>query len=602
MSMNRSPIFRIALVLTVLAMPVAAFAADLVGTATGGGASLEWQLKVQGHDRIELSILAPDGTHYAKSFSAGKTPSVRLLDLGADLEDGQYNYELRSMPVISAGVKKQLAAARAANDEAAAKKIAKDAGLISYVQSGSFTVLNRMIVAPGAKEADANDGVVSNPRSISSDAVAKPRMNITTEDQVIPDDLIVQGSACVGLDCVNNENFGFDTIRLKENNLRIHFDDTSTSAGFPANDWRIVANGSNSGDGSFLAFEDSTAGRNVFVVEAGSPSNALYVDSTGNIGISQSAPSLDLHITTTDTPAMRYEQTNAGGFTAQTWDIGANEANFFVRDVTGGSRLSFRIRPGAPTSSIDISASGDVGIGTASPSEKLHISTGSSGEDANTFALIDNLSTTGTSAAAIFRAQANSAIVNFQAHSTARTIARFGQVLGGWNEILAVAGSGMAIGTNTAVPMILGTNGTNRIHITSGGDIGFNCNAPGSDFVIASGSGCANPSSSINAGGTQFVAASSRTFKENIQPVAVPNILDKISDVGVYNYDFINGPKDRMGLIAEDFHEVFGRGDEKYIDGNEVQMALWLAVKELAAENKELTSRLKELEGKVPQQ
>lgn len=27
-------------------------------------------------------------------------------------------------------------------------------------------------------------------------------------DQVIADDLIVQGSACVGLDCVNNESFG----------------------------------------------------------------------------------------------------------------------------------------------------------------------------------------------------------------------------------------------------------------------------------------------------------------------------------------------------------------------------------------------------------
>ena len=50
-----------------------------------------------------------------------------------------------------------------------------------------------------------------------------------------------------------------------------------------------------------------------------------------------------------------------------------NEANFFVRDVTSGSRLPFRIRPGAPTSSIDISPNGDVGIGTASPAKKLHI-------------------------------------------------------------------------------------------------------------------------------------------------------------------------------------------------------------------------------------
>ena len=38
-----------------------------------------------------------------------------------------------------------------------------------------------------------------------------------------------------------------------------------------------------------------------------------------------------------------------------------------MRDVTSGSSLPFRIRPGAPTSSLDISATGDVGIGTASP-------------------------------------------------------------------------------------------------------------------------------------------------------------------------------------------------------------------------------------------
>ena len=34
-------------------------------------------------------------------------------------------------------------------------------------------------------------------------------------DQVIPDDLIVQGSECVGFNCVNGEVFGFSTIILK---------------------------------------------------------------------------------------------------------------------------------------------------------------------------------------------------------------------------------------------------------------------------------------------------------------------------------------------------------------------------------------------------
>jgi hypothetical protein len=97
------------------------------------------------------------------------------------------------------------------------------------------------------------------------------------------------------------------------------------------------------------------------------------VDSGGRVGIRTATPVLDLHVNTSNTPAMRYEQNNSGGFTAQTWDVAGNEANFFVRDVTGGSRLPFRIRPGAPTSSIDISATGDVGIGTASPGAKLHI-------------------------------------------------------------------------------------------------------------------------------------------------------------------------------------------------------------------------------------
>jgi endosialidase-like protein len=75
---------------------------------------------------------------------------------------------------------------------------------------------------------------------------------------------------------------------------------------------------------------------------------------------------------TGDTPRLRFEQTG-GGFTAQTWDIGANESNFFVRDFTGGSLLPLRIRPGAPTSSIDIAAGGNVGLGTSSPSAPLQI-------------------------------------------------------------------------------------------------------------------------------------------------------------------------------------------------------------------------------------
>jgi hypothetical protein len=192
-------------------------------------------------------------------------------------------------------------------------------------------------------------------------------------DQVIPDDLIVQSSVCAGFDCVDGESFGTDVLKLKENNLRILFDDTSATAGFSANDWRLTANDQGSGGASYFSIDDVTGGTAPFKVMAGAPGNALFVGSNGKIGIRESNPLLDLHLTSTDTPAMRLEQSNGGGFTAQTWDVGGNETSFFVRDLTGGSRMPLRIRPGAPTSSIDVGADGDVGIGTNSPSQALHV-------------------------------------------------------------------------------------------------------------------------------------------------------------------------------------------------------------------------------------
>jgi hypothetical protein len=148
--------------------------------------------------------------------------------------------------------------------------------------------------------------------------------------------------------------------------------DTSVGT-FPSNDWQLVANDSASGGVNKFSIEDVTGARLPVTVEAGAAANSVYVDSTSRVGFRTSTPVLDLHVNTSNTPALRLEQNNSGGFTAQTWDVAGNEANFFVRDVTGGSRLSFRIRPGAPTSSLDISADGDVGIGTASPEAPLEV-------------------------------------------------------------------------------------------------------------------------------------------------------------------------------------------------------------------------------------
>ncbi|MGN6183179.1 MAG: hypothetical protein ACTHQM_05935, partial [Thermoanaerobaculia bacterium] len=440
-------------------MPFAAFAAN-VGKAYSSGNSIEWQLDIRGHSSVRVTIIAPDGTDYVTTVKNGLNPSFNLAKLGSDLQDGVYQYELVVEPNVPKDVQSKLKAARAAGDDAAAKKIMKAAGLEPISQSGAFTVRNGSIVDPNAQEADANDNAVAT-RNFGVTTNAVRPGNVQTDDQVIPDDLIVQGSACIGLDCVNNESFGFDTIRLKENNTRIKFDDTSTSAGFAASDWQLTANDSASGGANKFSIEDITSSKVPFTITGGATTNSIFVDSTGRVGFRTSTPVLDLHVATSNTPAIRLEQNNSGGFTAQTWDIGANEANFFVRDVTSGSRLPFRIRPGAPTSSIDISASGQVGIGTASPDEQLDVVLST---DANMGVEVGNVNT-GVSANAFFRTESDSASVSFQSHGSGRTISRFGKTLASWNEMLATTGNGLILGTLGANDLILGTNSAARLTI-----------------------------------------------------------------------------------------------------------------------------------------
>jgi hypothetical protein len=364
-----------------------------LATITANGLSVRWDV-AGSYSALTMTVSAPDGEVFSKEFQVGASPEFKLMDKkGEKLPDGQYTYELRLTPVFSPGVKEKLAAARAKGDDAEVVRELRKRGVLSaepLVQSGTFTILNGVVIVAGAVEEAAPRPTSKMtqqqlaPGVTTGDGVTKLRLHHlpllrAMPDQVIPDDLIVQGSECVGLDCVNGEVFGFDTIRMKENNTRLQFNDTSTAAGFPTNNWQIRANSSASGGGSFLAFVDqgasgtSETGTIVFEVDAGATANSLKVSSTGKVGLRTATPVLDVHMNTGDTPAIRLEQNSSGGFTAQTWDIAGNEANFFIRDVTGGSRLPLRIRPGAPTSSIDISAAGNVGIGTAAPGFHFHV-------------------------------------------------------------------------------------------------------------------------------------------------------------------------------------------------------------------------------------
>jgi hypothetical protein len=162
------------------------------------------------------------------------------------------------------------------------------------------------------------------------------------------------------------------TAKLKANNTRLKFEDTSTSVGFATTDWQLSANDTFSGGANKFFVEDLTAATVPLLIEGGTPNNALYIDSTGRIGLRTSTPAKDLTISVPIVPTIRMEQ-SASPF--QAWDIVANDANFLVRDVNHEGN-PFIIRTAAPNNSLVVDTTGRIGLGVAAPLFQIHHSSG----------------------------------------------------------------------------------------------------------------------------------------------------------------------------------------------------------------------------------
>ena len=378
-------------------------------------------------------------------------------------------------------------------------------------------------------------------------------------DQVILDDLIVDGSICTGMDCVNGESFGFDTIRLKENNLRIRFVDTSTTASFPSRDWQITANDSANGGLNKFSIEDIDAGSTPFTVEGSAPSHSLYVDDGGRIGVGTSTPVVQIHNKDGNTPTLRLEQDGSSGFTPQTWDVAGNEANFFIRDATNGSTLPFRIQPGAPSSALSIMSDRKVGIGTWSPSSALHVYR----NDGNARLTIEETSGSTSNRNLL-------TIVNNG--QTTLSIENTNAAVGQWR--LSAADDGSFFIQN---PDIGGT--TKEFEIKSNGDI----------YVAGA-----------------VVHSSDRNLKEGITGTDGVETLSKLVSLPIATWNYKSDPQaiTHMGPMAQDFHAAFGLGvDDKHIatlDFTGVAFSaiqgLYQVVQEKDAQINELNSRMQRLE------
>ena len=406
-------------------------------------------------------------------------------------------------------------------------------------------------------------------------------------DQFIQDDLIVKGSTCTGVDCSNGESFGFDTLRLKENNLRIKFQDTSSVGSFPGNDWQITINDTANGGANRFSIDDIDSARTPFTIEAGAPSHSLYVSEKGKIGVGTSTPQSEIHILDGDTPALRLEQDSRMGWSKQTWIISGNEANFFIRDVTSGSALPFRIRSGAPNNSLYIGGNGNIGLGTTSPSAKLEVVGDAVIRGTDSKVTITD-TTTGGAADVRTLLTLNSehgSNIKFESRNINNTE---------WK-----------IGTHSSDNSFM-ISRADTVDINADPHDNYNLLLNDNSFIvrkIESQELMRLTDTALTINGT-FVSASSRTIKDNIESVEPREILDMVSSLPIYKWNYINDEASvkHIGPIAEEFYELFRLGsDNKHIASLDTSGIALAAIQALSSELKIKSNQIESLEKKNKQ-
>jgi hypothetical protein len=262
--------------------------------------------------------------------------------------------------------------------------------------------------------------------------------------------------------------------------------------------------------------------------------NTLINPNGGNVGIGTFSPSINLHILkSTSGEVLRIESTatNTGSVSPYLQFVSANQVggtNFSSGYIGtmwsaegNGFSMAFATKAvdGGQVERLRITNSGNVGIGTSSPGYKLSVV---GGNGADMIQWTDNANNTGylgiRGGGVVWMAADNNLVFATAATermritsagnvgigtdspsggggSTDRTLsvnagagaAAFmtGMVGGTRHSTLFTSSSIFVVETNTAIPIAFNTNGTERMRITSGGNVGIGTTSPGDKLVVA---------------------------------------------------------------------------------------------------------------------
>ena len=309
----------------------------------------------------QVAVSGP-GDYYVEHHMESGESIAMPLDSHSGLADGLYRWRLTTANELAPWQREALAVARAAKETRQAERLLETFDFRSQTFTGYLQRRNgQWVVGLQTKGAEKGAG----------------------------QDLVVEGQACIGSDCVPGEIFDSETLKLKTDAPVLRFEDTSLAPGDPKTDWQIVANDAVNGGAERLFIEDLDQGTEPFSIEAQAPDHSLYVTNSGRLGLGTSTPAVSAHVLEGQEPALRLEQDGSKGLDPQAWDLAGDDQSVFIRDVTQGT-VPLRIEAGALDGSVHVDSDGDLGLGTSDPAERLHIT----GADGDARVLIEDTSAT----------------------------------------------------------------------------------------------------------------------------------------------------------------------------------------------------------------